>query len=324
MPENPRNYKIKVPVYVSEAIKRDEEDVLWTTSVESMISDVKVQINIFNNNPNIEAKNENRAKTSIIGINHIEALDLAFNTDKCLLLRVTAYKTNLVDGFYQSEDETNVIRFRQNDKICSDTYYFILYPSIYPDPKTTNLVAYWHIFVYEDPTKANDDMSRIARLIMSKIIKVPIKNIKAEKLLNDIKRFKLISEVEITLSSIEDNDDDIPTYIKSYDFQSKVKKEKKITLNNMSSDDAINIFNDDSFRTYYSKKQVKFIMANRRVFNIMQEFSDKFKQTLEDSFNYSIDITEDELKNNSIFQPDTIKKNVEGIFTRYMANTSDE
>jgi hypothetical protein len=184
--------------------------------------------------------------------------------------------------------------------------------------------VYWHIFIYEDPSKTNDEMSRIARLIMGKILKTPIKNIKSEKMLADIRKYGLISEVEICLSVEEDDDKGIPEYIRNYKFSSKLRQEKKIKLSNMSADDAISAFEDESFTDNYSRRQIKFATHNKRVFSIVQEFKDKISSALEDSFNYSIDINEDDIKDGTIFKTEIIKRNVEGIFTRYMSDCNDK
>lgn len=324
MTEQQKNYKIKVPVYVSELIERDENGAVFATTPESMINDAQTSINTYNSNPHKQVTSDKRAKTTTIGIQNIEYTDMQFNNDKCLLLKVTAYKTNLIDGYYQSaKDEEKEIRFEEKDKLCSDTYFYILYPLVSRNLETNIVEIYWHVFIYEDPSKANDEMARIARLIMSKIIKVPIKNIKSDKMLADIRRYKLISEVEISLSSIDsDNDSDVPTYIQNYTFESKLKKEKTIKLSNMKADDAISAFEDGTFKDSYSRRQLKFTTYNKRVFSVIQEFKDKLSLALEDSFNYSIDVEESDMK--SIFKIETIKKNVEGIFTRYMATCADE
>lgn len=324
MAEQQKKYKIKVPVYVSELIKRDENGAIFDTNTKSMINDAKTNINTYNSIPNKQVTSDKRAKTTTIGIQNIEHTEIKFNNDECLLLKVTAYKTNLIDGFYQSaNNEQKKIRFEEKDKLCSDTYFYILYPLVSTGVEANMVEIYWHVFIYEDPSKANDEMARIARLIMGKIIKVPIKNIKSDKMLADIRKYKLISEVEISLSSIDsDNDRDVPTYIQNYAFESKLKKERTIKLSNMKADDAISAFEDNTFTKNYSKRQIKFITHNKRVFNITQEFIDNLSSTLEDSFNYSIDVEESDMK--TIFNIETIKKNVEGIFTRYMATYANK
>ena len=168
-------------------------------------------------------------------------------------------------------------------------------------------------------------MVSIARKIMRDIIKIPIRNIKSEKLLADLKKYKLISKVEITLSSISDDEEEgIPTYLNKYSIESKMKKERRIKLKNMDINDAICAFEDDSFKELYNKRQLKFFTHNNRTFSLIQEFREALSSTFEESFNYEIEVDEVCVKNKTIFQKDSIKKYVEGIFTGYMYVTKDE
>ena len=325
MKASSKGYQIKVPVYVSEKMERDNNGAIFPTSSSSLIDDAKAFIRTYNSNPEAILTSNKRNKTTTIGIKSIDVEDISFNEDPCLLLRVTAYKTNLIDGYYQSaSEEDRQIRFKERDKICSDTYCFILYPLLIPQIENgLKIDVYWHIFIYEDPSKTNEEMARIARLIMGKILKTPIKNIKSEKMLADIRKYKLISEVEICLSVEADDDNGIPEYIKNYRFSSTLKQEKRIKLSNMSADDAISAFEDESFADCFSRRQLKFVTHNKRVFSIVQEFKDKMSCALEDSFNYSIDVNEEDIKNGSIFKTEIIKQNVAGIFTRYMSDCND-
>ena len=241
-------------------------------------------------------------------------------------MRVSAFKSNLTDGYYQQANDTEkAIRFNEKDKICSDTYCFILYPFLtMQSDNNAKYDIYWHIFLYDDPSKANNEMIKIARSIMKSVLNTPIKNIKSDKLMADIKRYKSINSVEIELSSIIDDDEGVPKYIQKYNFKSIVKKGKKITLSNMSSDDAVCALQDNSFLENYSKRQCKFTTHNKHIFNIIQEYKDKLSETIEESFNYTINVNEEDIKSGKIFETDTIKRNVEGIFTEYIANCSDE
>ena len=325
MKASSKGYQIKVPVYVSEKMERDNNGAIFPTSSSSLIDDAKALIRTYNSNPEAILTSNKRNKTTTIGIKSIDVEEISFNEDPCLLLRVTAYKTNLIDGYYQSaSEEGRQIRFKEQDKICSDTYCFILYPLLNTQIEDgLKIDVYWHIFIYEDPSKTNEEMARIARLIMGKILKTPIKNIKSEKMLADIKKYGLISEVEISLSVEEDEDKGIPEYIKNYQFSSTLKQEKKIKLSNMSADDAISAFEDESFAKHFSKRQLKFVTHNKRVFSVVQEFKDKMSSALEDSFNYSIDVNGEDIKDGSIFKTEIIQRNVAGIFTRYMSDCND-
>lgn len=241
------------------------------------------------------------------------------------MLRATAYKSNLIDGFYQQQDdEGHEIRFKQKDKLCSDTYIFILYPLIVKDLVNDASEIFWHIFIYEDPSKVGAEIVKIAKLIMGQIIKAPIRNIKSDKMLADIRKYDLISKVEISLSTIGEDEEGIPEYIKNYTYKCSSKREQKISLENMSVDDAVLVFNDKDFTKWYNRRSVKFLTYNKRLFSMVQEFKDKMTESFEDSFNYSIEIKESAIKDKSIFETENIKKNVGGIFSKYLAaNTND-
>ena len=110
----------------------------------------------------------------------------------------------------------------------------------------------------------------------------------------------------------------------SPDIESKMKKERRIKLKNMDINDAICAFEDDSFKELYNKRQLKFFTHNNRTFSLIQEFREALSSTFEESFNYEIEVDEVCVKNKTIFQKDSIKKYVEGIFTGYMYVTKDE
>ncbi len=324
--EKNKKLLIKVPVYVSQETEREcESSNLFQTDNASLINDAKSLISSFNDSSLCPLMINKRAKTTAIGINKVEPIDIRFNKDDCLLLKVTAYKTNLIDGYYHNKVTEEDIRFNIDDKLCSDTYFFILYPQINRKLTTDKLSYYWHVFIYEDPSKESADMISIARKIMKDIIKIPIRNVKSDKLLADLKEYDLISQVEITLSSFsDDSEEDIPAYLSSYSLNCKMKKERKIKLENMKIDDATKAWEDDSFIKLYNKRQVKFLMHNKRTFSLIQEYKDKLTSSLEESFNYDVEVDEKCVKNKTIFQVDSIKKNVEGIFTGYMYATRNE
>lgn len=322
-----KKFPIKIPVYVSKCIEAENGNLFPAMSIsqESMIELAVQYIDKYNSNPQAHVFSDSKSKTTTIGVDSIAYERIEFNKDKCLLLRVTAYKSDLIDGFYQqSDDSEHKIKFKQKDKLCSDTYIFILYPLIARDLENDNSKLFWHIFVYEDPSKTGSEIVKIAKLIMAKIIKAPIRNIKSDKMLADIRKYDLISKVEISLSTLGEDEEGVPEYIKSYPYRCTSKREQKILLENMSIEDAVMVFNDRDFTKWYEKRNVKFTTYNRRLFSMTQEFKDKLTETFEDSFNYSIDVEESKIKDKSIFETDNIKKHVAGIFSSYLAATSDE
>lgn len=314
MAEKIKEYVIKVPVYTSTYI--ENENKLFGSTYSEMIDNVKILINKYNNDSTWHVTSDKRAKTNIMGINKIEVIDCNIGTDNCLLLQTDAYTTNLVDGYYEGENK-NVIIFKEKDKICSNTYFLLLYPNIFYMTNNKSVI-YWRIFVYEDPSKSNDEVTRVAKLIMKDILDCPIRNIKESKLIADLKEQQIINGIEMTLTSFLDDNDDIPPYIEQYVTTSKLKKVKKVKLENIPSDEAIKTYEDIGFSNSYSKRQIQYLLRNQRVLTVTQNFREKLLQTFEDSFNYSFTITEQQLKND-IFKTDFILQRMEEIICNFMS-----
>lgn len=316
-------HSINIPAFISELNEINEDGAIFTFNEDSLIDEAKTQLQIYNRENEQPIISDKRSKKATrLGIGNIEVIDLQFNTDKALLLKVSSFKTHLVDGYYQrlkEDDNTkDEYKFKIDDRLCSDTYFFVLYPVVKRNSDTMKCQEYWHVFLYVDPSKEETDMKMIARYIMSKIIKRPIKHIKAHKFIEELRKQKLIQSVEISLFSYSDSDDeDTPGYLKGYSILCKIKKHKTITLAGMSADDAIAAYEDVSFTDNYNKRQLKFINENQQVYQATQEFHKKMKESFEDSFNYSVLVTVDEVNTGKIFDTNFIKEKIEGLLTRY-------
>lgn len=123
----PEETIISIPVYISDllpVVKESESLFPYTPIV--MIDDAKTNIEAFNSTSNNHLIEDNRSISLVKhGISTIEVIDLDFNKDKCLLLRVGAYQTNLMDGSYVDASNSDEHHFNTNDKICN-TYNIIL------------------------------------------------------------------------------------------------------------------------------------------------------------------------------------------------------
>lgn len=310
--EKIKEYKIKIPVYVSDNI--DDEKHLFGSTFSNMLTHAKELIDKYNNTSDWHITSDRRSKTSVTGVNKIDYFDFKIGDDDCLLLQATAYKTNLVDGYLEGEDN-DIILFKENDKLCSNTHFILLYPNIFSTTINKNVV-YWRIFVYEDPTKSNDEVTKVAKLIMREVIKCPIKNIKEDKLLSDLKNEKIIESIEIKFLSFNDDGiDDTPPYLKNYIIENKLKKERNIKLENVNSVDAIKVFENTELPDSFNKRQVQFLMKNKRVLTVTQEFYENLKIAFDDSFNYSFTINEDELQN--VFEKDFIINKMKEVISNF-------
>lgn len=319
---SPEETLISIPVYISDLLPVDKEnESLFPYTPAVMIDSAKNKIETFNSSPNNHLIEDNRS-TSLIkhGISAIEAIDLDFNNDKCLLLRVAAYQTNLMDGYYVDASNSDEHHFNAKDKICYNTYNIILYPKIYKNILKGKHAAYWHVFLYLDPNKDSKIMSKLAHHIMSKIINSPIRNVKSEKFLNDIRNTPQFTKVEISLHTYNEGEDSEPDYVTKYKYESKIKRLKTLTLYNVKPEDALSALEDTSSvcQCQNSRRTLRFETHEQRVFSSVQEFKDKLSHTFEDSFNYTVPVLLSDVSSKKIFDIDFIKEKMEGLFTRYL------
>lgn len=319
---SPEETLISIPVYISDLLPVDKEnESLFPYTPAVMIDSTKNKIETFNSSPNNHLIEDNRS-TSLIkhGISAIEAIDLDFNNDKCLLLRVAAYQTNLMDGYYVDASNSDEHHFNAKDKICYNTYNIILYPKIYKNILKGKHAAYWHVFLYLDPNKDSKIMSKLAHHIMSKIINSPIRNVKSEKFLNDIRNTPQFTKVEISLHTYNEGEDSEPDYVTKYKYESKIKRLKTLTLYNVKPEDALSALEDTSSvcQCQNSRRTLRFETHEQRVFSSVQEFKDKLSHTFEDSFNYTVPVLLSDVSSKKIFDIDFIKEKMEGLFTRYL------
>ena len=319
-PESSEETVISIPVYISDLLPIDKEDEsLFPYTTEVMIDGAKSKIEAFNSTSNNHLIEDNRSPSLVKhGISGIEVVDLDFNNDKSILLRVAAYQTNLMDGYYIDASNRDEHHFNTNDKICYNTYNIILYPKIYKNVLKGKHAAYWHVFLYLDPNKDSKIMSKLARHIMSKVINAPIRNVKSEKFLNDIRNTPQFTKVEITLHTYNEGEESEPDYVRKYRYESKIKRLKTITLYNVKPEDALSALEDTSSVCQNSRRTLRFETHEQRVFSSVQEFRNKLSHTFEDSFNYTVPVSLTEVSSKKIFDIDFIKEKMEGLFTRYL------
>jgi hypothetical protein len=311
-----KEYNIKVPVFLT-----DEKEFVATLFGTAMCSDMvtiaKEQIDKYNKDETWHVTSGKQSKTSITGVNKIDCTECKIQGSDCLLLQVTAYRTKLYDGFYQGHNKDSIIMFQENDKLCSNTHFILLYPKLVGIKSPYKL--FWYVLVYEDPSKNNEEVTRVAKLIMKDIFKYPIRNIKEPSLLNALKETKLISQVEISLSSVTEDDNEIEVYLKDYKHVSKLKTEKKILLKNIPANIAEKIYQDEDFKLNWKRKQVKYHLINKQVLTMTAEYHENLKRTLEDSFNHSITVTENQIKSNEIFDNKFIIEKLEGVLNNFLS-----
>jgi len=318
MAKKNKTYDIKVPVYTTETFEK-AKDMFGGVSHEHMNSFIKNKIEIFSKNNTSHAFN-NRNKTKETVISDIIVHQNDQNKD-AILLQVSAYSTNLYDGFLETEEK---ISFERNHKIGSDTNFIMIFPII----KGIDSNKYSHhflILVYEDPTKSDDEILKITRQLLNKILKIPIANIKLPTLLEELRKIKTIPELQMKYSSIDYNENDVDIEYQEYLVNGRLLKSKFHKFKDMpiaKIEEIINKPNEED----YQKKEAKIIVGKNEykiTKEMLNEASDEYKETAEKVFNMRTTITLEEMENN-IYEIDFIFSKLTPILENYLSNGNDD
>lgn len=308
------NHKIKVPIFSSEIIETEPGNLFEKPNFESMINYLKNKVEKFNEDkPVIKQNKTSKVKETLISA--IDCIDSNFEGVPTLLLKITAFNTNLVDGFVEIEEKVNIER---KHKFGSETNYLLAYPQIFGnDP--SKFKYQWKFFVYDDPTKESNEIISISKLVCKKILNINIRNLKLESILKEIREHKLLENIEIQLSSHSSEIDNPEVKLKDYIITSKVSKVVKNSYQNVPTEKFIELINE---REKYFKRILK-IFKNNKELRITQEQKNNFSklsQTIEEIFNSEIEFSNDDLE--KLFEKEFIEINLYSVVKEFIKQTN--
>ena len=308
-----KSYLIKVPVYTTDSFEIHEDNVFWVT-YQSMIDDVKAIID--NSFKCIVSNNRNKTKMSVLA--DVKYYDYTIGDRPCLLVQMAAYSTNINDGYFEDEEKHAI---GKEGKIGSDSNYVLLYPMINgDDPKTQQ--CFFILLVYEDPTKDSGAVSRLARLLVSKVLKHPIQNIKTDMVLRELKTIGTIPELQIKYSGVSFDEDDINIKYREYLSESKLERARESTFKNMPFHVIEDLVNEQLDTSLYQKQKLNFIWGKKEYHITKQmigEAQQEFQETAEQVFNASTAITQSEL-DNKVHDHAFIIEKLSAVLTNYLSN----
>lgn len=169
-----------MPVYTTSIIE-EETGLFGAMNYAELVEMLKNRITTFK----FPIEHRNNYKTMVVVIDGITPIEVKVGDVPALLLKISSYKTNLIDGYFESSEK---IHFQKNNKIGSDGNYVLFYPMI----KGLQKDKYQHYFlmvIYEDPTKESGEVSRLARIVANKVLKQPVQNIKTPMIMNELPQF---------------------------------------------------------------------------------------------------------------------------------------
>lgn len=305
-----KSYNIKVPVYTTEII--EESNCLFGITRTEMIEAIKTKIANFQS----ELSFENRNKTKKTVINKIECTEHMLGTTPSLLLQISAYNTNLYDGYFEAEEK---IEFQIDNKIGNDTNFMLIYPII-NGLSQNNYTRYFLILVYEDPNKDGGELLKISKNVVNKILNIPIQNIKLPTLLDELKAISTTPELQVRYFGMSNADNEVDVKYREYLQSGKIKRTKENSFKNMPFDTVQDLLNESDDSGEYQRKVVKLIYGKKE-FKISKELfneaGEALKETAEKIYNATTSISKAELP--KIYNTEFIVEKIEAVLNNYLS-----
>ncbi len=311
--EKTKVYTIKMPVFTTSTMD-EEEGLFGKTTYDELIAFLKNKLSLFVSPINTE----NRNKTKRTVISKIDSSDVTIGDVPALLLQINAFNTNFYDGYFEGSEKIN---FRRDNKIGSDSNYVLFYPRIVglSEGKYT---CYFLMLVYEDPTKDSGEVSRIAKIVSSRILNIPVQNIKMSMILKELKEIKEIPELSVRYFSLTEADNNVDVKYACYLDCAKLKKEETRDFKNMPFDTMNEMMSDTSEDGNYQKKET-WIRWGRREYKITKqliaEAGEELKETAEKIFNATSTVTQQEL-DEKIHDKDFMIDKMSDVISNYISS----
>ncbi len=308
--ENQLRLILKIPAYITSpiSVKGKSNGKLNFTEMIDLVVDAVEKYNDSVEKIEIVKKNKAQSK-QIKSINYYKS---NYGDMPVILLQISDFKTGMIDGYLEASERHNI---SNSDKLGSDTNFVLLYPQIVGDD---NFSHYFLIFIYEDPGKENNEISSSVRQVLSKVLKLPMANIKLPKVLEEIKKAKVIDNINLNLySSYNDNNSDMK--LNKYVISSVTKIQKTITYANVPAEEITNLI-EEPLSADNKKKVLRFSSGENKEVKITTEQKEdalnKISETVEELFNYEVEIS----KTDPIYEVDFILKQIRPVVDKYLQN----
>ncbi|TVZ22803.1 hypothetical protein JM84_1715 [Dokdonia sp. Hel_I_63] len=306
-------YKIKVPVYSSELLD-NKKGLFGGHTYEHMVKYVDLKLDKYSQTkPKLSRKRRNKIKE--IEIENIEKIEGKIGDVPIRLLKISAYNTNLIDGFVEREEK---IKLNKNDKLGSDTHFMLLYPRIIGLNKEEYQYQ-WKILLYEDPTKENRELVGVCKTVLEKVFQIKFCNLKLDRVLKMLEDRRIISELKMQFYSQSNDANEVENSLKQYLVKSNLKKIKVEKFENVPSANIEELISDDIYENNYQKRIISFFINKKEIklTNQFLEAKEKIQNTVEEIFNSEIVVNESET--DSLFETKFILEKLSPIIEEYLS-----
>lgn len=313
MSASTKSLLIRVPISLSEAREVDPSD-MFTGSYEAMIDEVKSSIDNFR--PVSETK---RGKTKTLVIDSVSYSDYSIEGRPVLLLQIRAYNTNIEDGFCET---STIVELGHDGKVGSETNFVLLYPLI-EGLDLDKLSCSFAVLAYEDPTKDSGSVQKLARLLASRVLHRPIRSVKPESVIQEMKRLgSTIPELNITLSGVSFGDEG-DCVLKSYEVKTHLRSIKNEEYKDVPVSVIDEIQDTPIDASTYQKRVVSCVFGKReyRITKvIVDDAKEAFSEMAEKICNLTTAVSEQEMADGTVHNKDFVFNKLSGVLSNFITS----
>jgi hypothetical protein len=312
-----KSYQIKIPIYISDS-KLDENSSLQFKELilnqKLLVANLISKIEKYNKDK-VTLTSGKKNKTTTKNVEEVGYEEVDFGNDSALLLKITSFTSNLYDSFVEKDTR---IKLNKTDKIGSEHHYAIIYPYIFGIEKREYK---WIVFVYEDPNKENNDIISSVKLVLKNVLGILPVNIKLHDFINRIKSLDNSAELSMKFISVNFEENDIDYNIKGYEVKSKTTKIVESLYKDVPLEKINEIIADITFVSKFHRRVLK-ICKGKHELKLEQEYIDeaksKVKETAEELFNFSTEVSSSEVETNEIYQTEFIVNKIQPVLENFL------
>ena len=176
--------------------------------------------------------------------------------------------------------------------------------------------------IYEDPTKDNGEVCRLAKIVVNKILEIPIQNIKMPMIFDELKDISTIPELQIKYRSISDAENDVDVKYREYLCTQKLEKKKDRVFKNIPRETMVELLADKTDDEDYQQKDTRIVIGKKEYrikCELINEASEELRETAEKIFNATSAITQTEL-DTKVHDSNFIVEKLSAVLTNYLSN----
>ena len=312
---------INVPVYRTRPIEMDNN--LFPPTNYSMINDVVQKVSSFCCSSTKTIIVERTGKNYTLEVVKIKASNVTWRKSSMVLFQMTVQKKDFGEEYVETTPST-VLPMSESVKMGSRTYFFIMYPVISSVCQGRKIKTFWNVFVYDDPNKDSEDFLKVVKMVLKVILNESIRNIKYKDFLREIRNYKVLDKISVSVLTIDDIDENYRATYKEWIVKSSLKKKKTVEFEKLPSDRFQELYECQDVDEGKIHKKVFQVFSGQKQFTLSRErkldvgkLNDTFITTVESCFNDTISIGDGE--DGKIFEVEFILNNVGPIIHKYMS-----